>query len=112
MTTTFTEITLSPAYRAAQRALALWLDSVGPDARRSGFRTRATLAGLNRIDHARMVRWLAWICLAARSQGNPALVLRIQRLDAALGAAVDACLARLPTLAAPMTLDDALLRSA
>ncbi|HET7359769.1 MAG TPA: hypothetical protein VFJ04_06445 [Rhodanobacteraceae bacterium] len=112
MTTTLTEITLSPAYRRAQRALAAWLDSNAPDARRSGFRTRAALAALNRIDHARMVRWLGWLCLAAASQGNPALGLRIQRLDAALGSAVDAALARLPTLALPAVADDTLRRTA
>jgi hypothetical protein len=111
MATTLTEITLSPAYRGAQRALALWLDSNGTDARRTAFRTRAALAALNRIDHARIVRGLAWLCLAAASQGNPALGLRIQRLDAALGTAVDASLVRLPTLA-PVVANDTLRRSA
>lgn len=111
MATTLSEITLSPAYRTAQRALAAWLESTGADARRVGFRTRAALARLDRTDRGRAVRWLAWLCVAAASQGKPALDARIRRLDAHLGAAVEGAIDRLPSLAMP-AMDDTLRRSA
>ena len=111
MATTLSEITLSPTYRNAQRALAAWLDSNGVDARRVGFHTRAALARLDRTDRGRAVRWLAWLCVAAASQGNPRLGARIRRLDPHLGTAVDDAVARLPSLAVPK-MDDTLRRSA
>jgi hypothetical protein len=95
MPTTTVELALSPAYRHAQRVLAAWLEYGNAEARRGAFAARAALAGLDPAERHRVVRWLAWLHIAARSRGT-SLQARIQRLDATLCAAVEDMLSRLP----------------
>lgn len=95
---TVTEIQLSPALRAAQRALSAWLEHSGSDARQAAFGARAALATLDRTDHGRLTRWLAWICIASAGREGLAPERRIQRLDAALGNAISVEIERLRTL--------------
>jgi hypothetical protein len=96
MSTTIAELNLSPAYRLAQRALAAWLERGHASARLTAFATRAALSGLDATERSRLARWLAWLAVAARSQGAPSLEGRIQRLDASLHQAMQDALARLP----------------
>ena len=96
MSTTIAELTLSPAYRLAQRALAAWLERGQADARQAAFGIRAALAGLDATDRSRLARWLAWLSVAARSRGDVAPEGRIQRLDASLHQAMQDALTRLP----------------
>ena len=107
---TIPEIHLSPALRAAQRAVAAWLERGGADARRAAFAARTSLALLDRTDHARLTRWLAWICLAGTSQGSQAAQARIQRLDPRLGSRIAGEMERLPNLSS--TFAPQILRSA
>lgn len=96
MSTTSNEIKLSPGYRQAQRAVAASLEHSGGHARRAAFAARTALAGLDPVEQARLAHWLAWQCLAARSQDRQALLPRIQRLDAALARLVQEHAQRLP----------------
>lgn len=96
MPTTIAELALSPAYRHAQRVLAAWLEYGNAEARRGAFAARAALASLDPAERHRLVRWLAWLYVSARSRGA-SIQTRIQRLDAALGAAVEDALSRLPS---------------
>jgi hypothetical protein len=96
MSTTIAELNLSPAYRLAQRALAAWLERGQAGARQAAFATRAALAGLDATERGRLARWLAWLAVAARSQGGAAPEGRIQRLDASLHQAMQDALTRLP----------------
>lgn len=106
-----TEIQLSPALRAAQRALSAWLERSGSGARCAAFGARAAVTKLDPTDHGRLTRWLAWICIAAASGDGFAQKKRIQRLDSALGNAVAREMERLPTLT-PQPLAVHVLRSA
>ena len=97
MSTTIAELSLSKAYRHAQRSLSSWLergDAAG--ARQGAFAVRAALGGLDATERSRMARWLAWLSVAARSRGQASLEGRIHRLDASLHQAVQDALARLP----------------
>lgn len=96
MTTTIAELSLSPAYRLAQRALASWLEHGRAGARRAAFVARATLSGLDATERSRIARWLAWLEVAARSRGSVSPQDRVQRLDATLHQAMQDALARLP----------------
>jgi hypothetical protein len=96
MPTTIAELALSAAYRQAQRALAAWLERGSAEMRRGAFAARAAIAGLDAAERHRLARWLAWLCVAARSRGESIIQLRIQRLDAALSMMVEDVLSRLP----------------
>jgi hypothetical protein len=96
MSTTIAELTLSPAYRLAQRALAAWLERGHAGARRAAFAARAALSALDATDRGRMARWLAWLEVAAQSQGQTSPQTRIRLLDASLHQAMQDALARLP----------------
>ena len=96
MSTTIAELTLSPAYRLAQRALAAWLERGHTGARQAAFATRAALSALDATERSRLARWLAWLSVAARSQGDVAPEGHIQRLDASLHQAMQDALTRLP----------------
>ena len=96
MSTTIAELSLSKAYRQAQRVLASWLERGPADARQGVFAVRAALGGLDATERSRMARWLAWLSVAARSRGQASLEGRIHRLDASLHQAVQDALARLP----------------
>jgi hypothetical protein len=85
---------LSAAYRKAQRLLAAWLEH-DRTAIRQVFAVRAAVAGLTPRDRHSLSRWLAWLSVAAMSRGDSILV-RIQRLDPALGASTEQALAGLP----------------
>ena len=95
---TVPELHLSPALRAAERAVATWLERSGADARRAAFAARAALGQLDRTDYVRLTRWLAWTCLASSSQGIQAALARMQRLDPRLGARIADEVERLPAL--------------
>ncbi|WP_049623085.1 hypothetical protein [Frateuria defendens] len=103
---TVVELQLSAAYRQAQRKLGHWIAQSGAISRQQAFQARAALAPLDATEHDRLVRWLAWLCVAARSRGDARLPSRLRRLDATLQQAVERALARLPepARAAPPTL--------
>ncbi|WP_430392405.1 hypothetical protein [Dyella sp. 20L07] len=96
MPTTIAELSLSPAYRLAQRALASWLERGHAGARQAAFTARAALAGLDATERGRLARWLAWLAVAAQSRGVTSPEARVQRLDATLHQAMEDALARLP----------------
>lgn len=91
------EITLSPAYRHVQRQLSKWLESgrvAAGDS--SAFAVRTAIGNLNIVEYDRLSRWLAWVCLAARSHGDTTLTARLKQLDIALGSAVRMAMHKLP----------------
>jgi hypothetical protein len=94
MCATIPEMTLSEAYRKAQRLLAGWLEHDGT-ARRQVFSVRAAIAGLSATDRHSLSRWLAWLQVAAVSRGE-SILTRIQRLDPTLGLSIEQALTRLP----------------
>jgi hypothetical protein len=96
MSTTIAELSLSEAYRRAQRQLAAWLERAPSDARHGVFAVRAALAALDATERSRLARWLAWLSVAARSRGGASPATRILRLDASLQQAMEDALARLP----------------
>lgn len=96
MSTTIAELSLTKAYRQAQRVLASWLERGPADARQGVFAVRAALGGLDATERSRLARWLAWLSVAARSRAEVSPEGRIQRLDASLHQAVQDALARLP----------------
>lgn len=94
---TLPEITLSPAYRHVQRQLAKWLESgriAAGDS--SAFAVRTAIGSLDIAEYDRLSRWLAWVCLAARSHGDATLTARLKQLDLALGSAVRMAMHKLP----------------
>jgi hypothetical protein len=96
MSTTIAELSLSKAYRQAQRMLSSWLERGPADARQGAFAVRAALGGLDATERSRLARWLAWLSVAARSRAQASPDGRILRLDASLHQAVQDALARLP----------------
>jgi hypothetical protein len=96
MSTTVAELSLSPAYRLAQRALASWLERGHAGARQAAFAARAALSGLDATERSRIARWLAWLEVAAASRGLASLGARVQRLDASLHQAMQDAFTRLP----------------
>jgi hypothetical protein len=102
MCATTPEMALSAPYRKAQRLLAAWLEH-DRTAIRQVFAVRAAIAGLDARDRHSLSRWLAWLSLAAMTRGESMLV-RIQRLDPALGASTEWALSRLPLEMAGETL--------
>jgi hypothetical protein len=96
MSTTIAELSLSKAYRHAQRALASWLERDPAVARREAFAVRAALGGLDATERSRLARWLAWLSVAARSHGEASAEGRLLRLDVSLHQAVQDALVRLP----------------
>jgi hypothetical protein len=101
MSSTLPQLSLSPVYRHAQRALGAWLEQDRACARRQALRVRTALAALDAVERHRLVRWLAWLCLAAQHRGAD-LGERIRRLDAALSRTVEAALATLPPSMHPL----------
>lgn len=88
---------LSPTYRHAQRLLARWLeDEHDADGHDTRFAVRAAWHALDAVEHDRMARWLAWLCLAASRRGDTTPMPRLQRLDAALGRAIGHAMHKLP----------------
>lgn len=96
MSTTVAELSLSPAYRLAQRALALWLERGHGGVRQAAFAVRTALSGLDATERGRIARWLAWLELAARSRGLASPEARVRRLDASLHQAMQDAFGRLP----------------
>ena len=96
MTTTIAELSLSPAYRHAQRAMSGWLEHGTARVRQAAFAARAALAGLDAPERGRLARWLAWLEVAARSRGAASPEPRVRRLDASLHRAMQDAMARLP----------------
>jgi hypothetical protein len=105
MPTTIAELALSAAYRQAQRALSAWLERGSAEMRRGAFAARAAIAGLDATERHRLARWLAWLCVAARSRGE-SIQMRIQRLDTALGMTVEEMLSHLPAGIGPAPVRD------
>lgn len=96
MTTTMSELCLSPTYRLAQRAVAGWLEHGSARMRQAAFAARAALAGLDAPERGRLARWLAWLEVAAQSQGAASPEPRVRRLDTSLHQAMQDAMARLP----------------
>ncbi|TCV92156.1 hypothetical protein EC912_108150 [Luteibacter rhizovicinus] len=96
MSNTTSELTLSPAYRQSQRALSAWIEQTGAGARRHAFTARSSLSGLAAFERGRLARWIAWLCIAGESRGEPSLIGRLRRLDGALYTSVYEALDRLP----------------
>lgn len=96
MSTTIAELSLSPAYRLAQRSVASWLERGPAGARQAAFAARAALAGLDAVERSRLGRWLAWLVVAALSRGEESPQVRVGRLDASLHQAMEDALERLP----------------
>lgn len=95
--TALSEINLSPAYRQVQRLLSAWLDAGrASQGDVSAFAVRAALGSLDIVEYDRLSRWLAWVCLASRSQGDTTLVARLKHLDTVLGSAVRMAMHKLP----------------
>ena len=103
MTTTIAELSLTPAYRLAQRSLAAWLERGTAGARQAAFAARAALSALDATDRGRLARWLAWLEVAAQSRGTSSPEARVQRLDASLHQAMQDALTRLPGQPVPRT---------
>lgn len=93
---TTVELHLSAAYRHAQRNLGHWLEQGTTGLRQRAFAVRAALAQLDPVEHHRLARWLAWLCVAAQSRGEANPEARIGRLDPALHRSLLLSLARLP----------------
>lgn len=89
-------IALSPAYLHAQRVMARWLEAREAGARRARFALRTAWTPLDATEHDRLVRWLAWLRLAASSHGDTRLETRIQQLDVALDLAITRAMRTLP----------------
>lgn len=96
MSLTTTEMALSPVYRHAQRTLGAWLEQRSAAARRGAFGARMALAALDPVERHRCARWVAWVCLAARSQGAPDYAERLSYLDTAFHQSVRLALDALP----------------
>jgi hypothetical protein len=96
MSSTIAELSLSPAYRLAQRSLATWLERGHTGMRQAAFAARASLAGLDATERGRLARWLAWLEVAAHSRQAASPEARVRRLDASLHQAMQDALARLP----------------
>ena len=96
MSTTVAELSLSPAYRLAQRALASWLERGHGGARLAAFAARSALAALDPTERGRIARWLAWLEVAALSRGLASPEARVRRLDASLHQAMQDAFGRLP----------------
>jgi hypothetical protein len=96
MSTTIAELSLSPAYRQAQRSLAAWLERGHAGVRQAAFAARSALSGLDATERGRIARWLAWLEVAAQSRGTASPDARVRRLDASLHQAMQDALARLP----------------
>ena len=96
MSTTVAELSLSPAYRLAQRALAFWLERGHVGLRQAAFAARSALSALDPTERGRIARWLAWLEVAAQSRGLASPEARIRRLDASLHHAMQDAFKRLP----------------
>lgn len=95
MSSTMPQLSLSPVYRHVQRMLGAWLEQTPAVARRHALRVRGALVGLDPVEHHRLARWLAWLCVAAQYR-RVDLAGRIRFLDGPLHRAVSAALQTLP----------------
>lgn len=100
MSSTAPQLSLSPVYRHAQRVLGAWLELDRACARRYVLHLRTALAALDAVERHRVVRWLAWLCLASEQRGTD-LAQRLRHLDAGLYRSVEAALATLPASMRP-----------
>jgi hypothetical protein len=92
-----TELHLSQSFKLAQRAFAALLDLPQFDAS-LGLAARGKLASLDRVDTARLARWLAW----QSHVRNPQALTRIERVDQRLAAGVVHARTRLPVGGRPI----------
>lgn len=100
--TALSEVTLSPAYRHVQRLLSTWLESGRiASGDHSAFAVRTAIGALDLVEYDRLSRWLAWICVAARSRGDSTLAARLKQLDTTLGSAVRMAMHKLPGMVVP-----------
>lgn len=76
--------------------MAYWLERGQAGARQAAFAARSALAGLDATERGRLARWLAWLVVAAQSQGEESPLGRVRRLDITLHQAMEDALARLP----------------
>ncbi|UXI69024.1 hypothetical protein [Tahibacter amnicola] len=93
----FPELQLSQSFKLAQRAFAALLDARQFDPSLA-LAARGTLAAIDRIEQARLTRWLAWQSHAR----NPQALGRIERVDLRLAAGVLHARARLPASGRPV----------
>ena len=91
-----TGLGLSQPLVRAQRACSSLLDRASFDPV-DAFAARQSLGALDRVDHARLLRWLAWQSIAR----NPQALSRIERLDARLAAGVMHARTNLPVNGRP-----------
>lgn len=90
------ELQLSQSFKLAQRAFASLLDAAHFDASLA-MAGRVRMAALDKLDLARLTRWLAWQTLVR----NPQALARIERVDQRLTAGVLHARARLPANGRP-----------
>lgn len=90
------ELQLSQSFKLAQRVFAALLDAPHFDAS-LGMAGRVRMAALDKLDLARLTRWLAWQALVR----NPQALARIERVDQRLAAGVLHARARLPANGRP-----------
>jgi len=76
--------------------MAYWLERGPLGARQAAFAARSALAGLDATERSRLARWLAWLTVAAQSQGEESPLGRVRRLDATLHQTMEDALTRLP----------------
>jgi hypothetical protein len=90
------ELQLSQSFKLAQRVFAALLDAAHFDASLA-MAGRVRMAALDKLDLARLTRWLAWQALVR----NPQALTRIERVDQRLAAGVLHARARLPANGRP-----------
>ncbi|WP_257388610.1 hypothetical protein [Tahibacter caeni] len=90
------ELQLSQSFKLAQRAFAALLDAPHFDASLA-MAGRVRMAALDKLDLARLTRWLAWQTFVR----NPQAPARIERVDQRLAAGVLHARARLPANGRP-----------
>lgn len=78
------ELVLSSPFRRTQRALAHWLEQ-GAEAQMGIFGARRAMQSLSGSEWTQLMTWLQWLSYAARANGNPQMVSRVERLAASLG---------------------------
>lgn len=93
---TIPELHLSQAFKLAQRVFAALLDARHFDASQA-MAARVRMAALDKLDLARLVRWLAWQAQVR----NPAALGRIERIDQRLAAGVLHVRSQLPASGRP-----------
>ncbi|GMV28548.1 MAG: hypothetical protein AMXMBFR59_06730 [Rhodanobacteraceae bacterium] len=90
------ELQLTQSFKLAQRVCASLLDAREFDARLA-MASRIRIAALDKLDLARLTRWLAWQAHVR----NPQALTRIERVDQRLAAGVLHARSRLPASGRP-----------